>query len=101
MTIAFFPSSPLAEAIDVTFSRLRGGDVTLRLLVDSGFTGPSSFVIGQDFEGAALNPAPALYAVGALQGIQHRGGAECDVGCGLAAESQGVDCVRPRFFARL
>ncbi|MBI1832882.1 MAG: hypothetical protein HYR84_15695 [Planctomycetes bacterium] len=72
MAIAFFPSLARAEAVDVSFSTLQGGETTLHLLVDSGFTGDSSFVLSQSAQDLALVPAPSLLAVGAIQGMQYR-----------------------------
>jgi len=45
MGIMHYPSLPGAEVIDVEFLTLDGGIQTLRLLVDSGFSGRSSFVL--------------------------------------------------------
>ena len=45
MPIAYFPSQEAAETLEVAFSKPAGGEATLRLLVDSGFTGQSSFVL--------------------------------------------------------
>jgi predicted aspartyl protease len=72
MAIAFFPSLAQAEIVDVSFSQRQGGETILRLLVDSGFTGQSSFVLSKDALDLALMPAPPLAATGAIQGIQQR-----------------------------
>ena len=45
MDTMHYPSQPGAEVIDVEFLTLDGGIQTLRLLVDSGFSGRSSFVL--------------------------------------------------------
>ena len=45
MAIAYFPSLEQADTLGISFSKPNGGEVALRLLVDSGFTGQSSFVL--------------------------------------------------------
>jgi predicted aspartyl protease len=72
MPIVYFPSLEGGEMIEVAFIRPQGEEVTLRLLVDSGFTGQSSFVLSADAHDLAHAPAPASRAAGALQGTQQR-----------------------------
>lgn len=72
MAIVTFPSLADCEVVEVEFVVLAGGVQRRRLLVDSGFTGASSFVLGADEADlihAAVDPAPAT---GALQGEQER-----------------------------
>lgn len=68
-----FPSRPAAEVIDVEFLRRSGDARTLQLLVDSGFTGASSFVLGHGAADLVQAAAPEANASGALQGAQQRG----------------------------
>lgn len=72
MAIAHFPSLDDAEAIEVSFLKPQGGEVTLRLLVDSGFTGESSFVLPSGSTGLAHALAAPRQTAGALQGTQKR-----------------------------
>jgi hypothetical protein len=72
MPIAYFPSLLESEVIDVVFVKPVGGEVSLRLLVDSGFTGQSCFVLPEDRDDLALVAATSANASGALQGMQRR-----------------------------
>jgi hypothetical protein len=72
MAIAYFPCLVDADTIEVTFFRPAGGAVALRLLVDSGFTGQSSFVLSDLAHDLAYTTAPSSQAAGAIQGRQHR-----------------------------
>ncbi len=44
MAIAYFASLPEADTLEIKFLKPSGGEMTCRLLVDSGFTGQSCFV---------------------------------------------------------
>ncbi len=73
MTSVFYSSLSDAEIVDVEFLKLDGDVRSLRLLVDSGFTGTSSLVLpvtAVDLIRAAL---PAKDITGALQGLHDRG----------------------------
>lgn len=72
MAIAHFPSLPMAETVEVMFDRPAGGEVSVRLLVDSGFTGQSSFVLPDTATELAHAQAAASQVAGALQGTQLR-----------------------------
>ena len=48
MTTVYYPSLDDAEVIQVEFLTLQGGVRSLKLLVDSGFTGKSSVIIGNE-----------------------------------------------------
>jgi predicted aspartyl protease len=72
MSIACFPSLPDAEVIEVVFVKPGDGEIRLRLLVDSGFTGQSCFVLPESMDDFAHAPAAASNAAGALQGTQMR-----------------------------
>lgn len=79
MAIAYFPSLPAAETIEVAFDRPAGGEVMLRLLVDSGFTGQSNFVLPDTATDLAQAHAAASQVAGALQGTQQRVVVSCRV----------------------
>jgi predicted aspartyl protease len=79
MPIAYFPSLEEGDALEVVFAKSQGGEVTLRLLVDSGFTGQSSFVLPEDADELAQALAPTAQAAGALQGTQKRIVVSCRV----------------------
>jgi hypothetical protein len=72
MAIAYFPSLDEADTIDVVFVPPQGDTVNFRLLVDSGFTGKSSFVLSESETGLAHANVPAAEVVGALHGVQKR-----------------------------
>lgn len=70
MAIAFFSSLPKVDIVEVSFALIQGGETTIRLLADSGFTGDSSFLISKNARDVGLMPAPSLGAIGAIQGMQ-------------------------------
>jgi hypothetical protein len=72
MAIAYFPSLEECDTIEVVFLKPLGGQRTLRLLVDSGFTGQSCFVLAENADDLGHASAPASQATGALQGKQKR-----------------------------
>lgn len=72
MALAVFPSLDECEVVGVTFLAPDQQETSLRLLVDSGFTGQSSFVLPLDVDYLAHAPAPASQALGALAGPQRR-----------------------------
>lgn len=72
MATVCFPSLPDGDIVEAQFLRLDGGLVPLTLLVDSGFTGQSSFVLPRDAVDLAHAMAPASYSAGALHGLQDR-----------------------------
>jgi predicted aspartyl protease len=79
MAIAYFSSLEQAETIDVAFAKSQGGELTLRLLVDSGFTGQSCCVLSENAADLAQAAAAAGQAAGALQGVQRRVVVSCHV----------------------
>lgn len=79
MAITYFSSLEEAETLEVTFSKPQGGEVTLRFLVDSGFTGQSSFVLPGNADDLAHAPAAASQAAGAIQGTQQRVVVSCRI----------------------
>ncbi len=72
MAIAYFPSKAFEETVEVIFAKPDGGEVTMRLLVDSGFTGESSLVLPQYSDELAHSWIPGTQVAGAIQGIQRR-----------------------------
>jgi hypothetical protein len=79
MPIVRYPSLVDAEVIEVEFLKLNGGISTLRLLVDSGFSGRSSFVLPEHFSELFRAEVPAAQTVGALQGMRHRAWVTCRI----------------------
>jgi hypothetical protein len=72
MAVVTFPSLDDCEVIEVEFITLAGEAEHRRLLVDSGFTGESSIVLGQDDDGLIRATFDHAIATGALQGEQKR-----------------------------
>ena len=79
MAISYFQSHEEADTLEVVFAKPDGAEVTLRLLVDSGFTGQSCFVLPENAEDLGHAAAPASQAAGALQGTQKRGVVSCRI----------------------
>jgi hypothetical protein len=79
MAVVTFPSLDDAEIIEVEFLTLSEASRPLKLLVDSGFTGKSSLVLGVDAYDLVRAQVPGSQAAGALQGTQHRGWVTCSV----------------------
>lgn len=79
MAITYFPSLREADTLEVAFVRPQGGEVTLRLLVDSGFTGQSCFVLPETAQDLAHAASSASHAAGALQGSQRRVVVSCRI----------------------
>lgn len=79
MPTVSFPSLDDAEVVEVEFLTLSGECRRLKLLVDSGFTGQSSIVLGvneDDLIRAVMAPATAT---GALHGEQNRAWVTCRI----------------------
>jgi hypothetical protein len=72
VAIAHFPSLEQCELIEVTFVAPDGEEGVLSLLVDSGFTGQSCFVLSADADRFAHASAPRSQTAGALSGMQRR-----------------------------
>src|SRR5688572_20385466 len=79
MAVAYFPSLASADVLDVAFATIHGQEMTLRLLVDSGFTGQSSFVLLENTNDILHAPALSSEATGALQGVQKRALVVCHI----------------------
>jgi hypothetical protein len=69
---ASFSSLEQCEIVEVAFLAPDGEELRLPLLVDSGFTGQSGFVLSTDVERLAHAAVPASQAAGALSGMQKR-----------------------------
>jgi hypothetical protein len=79
MAIAYFPSLSDADIIEVAFATTHGSDLNLHLLVDSGFTGSSSFVLSPNVGYLALGPAFPGHVFGAIHGAQLRVIVNCSI----------------------
>src|SRR5260221_3705292 len=79
MATVYFPSRDDVEVIDVEFLTPQGGSRSLKLLVDSGFTGKSSVVLGDDAFELIRAKMPPTQATGALRGAQERGWVTCRI----------------------
>lgn len=72
MPIAYFPCLTHEDTVEVVFVDPQGDERAYRLLVDSGFTGQSSFVLPLNAADLAHASASAATTSGALQGVQTR-----------------------------
>jgi hypothetical protein len=72
VAIVYFASLDEGDVLEVVFVKPQGGEVLLPLLVDSGFTGQSSFVLPANAEDLAQAAAPTSQTAGALSGTQRR-----------------------------
>jgi len=79
MAMLYCPSFPDAEVVELEFLAPEGGFRSVRLLVDSGFTGRSSFVLAEDAVDLIRAEIPPAPAIGALQGLQNRGWVTCRI----------------------
>jgi hypothetical protein len=79
MAIAYFTSLEDAEAVEVDFVHVNGQVLTMKLLVDSGFTGEGSFVLPREESGLIQAFIERAQATGALSGAQDRGWVICRV----------------------
>lgn len=79
MAIVHFPSLAECDLVEVEFVTADGRRLPARLLVDSGFTGASSFVLPDNFRHAVLANLSSAYAAGALRGRQERALIRCSI----------------------
>lgn len=79
MASVYYPSLDSAEVIEVEFLTLHGNVRILRLLVDSGFTGKSCLILGNDVRELIRAEIQPTQATGALQGVQNRGWVTCSI----------------------
>ena len=71
MATVYFESLEDCDLVEVEFVNSYGGQSAVRLFVDSGFTGASSFVLSDDLRELALANLSSAHA-GALTGRQQR-----------------------------
>ena len=79
MPTVAWPSLADAEVIDVEFVTKKGVFERRLLLVDSGFIGESSIVLGLDSGELVTAKLEAVQTSGALQGSQNRGWVSCRI----------------------
>lgn len=81
MAVAAFLFHEGCAVVELAFRRNDGGGTLVRrLLVDSGFTGKSAFVLApSDSALLGQKPAPASDTAGAIQGRQRRIWVTCEV----------------------
>ena len=79
MGTVYFPSDVGAEIVDVEFVTPSVTSRSLRLLVDSGFTGKSSLVLDRHDIDLVWASVPPAIASGALQGRQNRAWVTCRI----------------------
>ena len=79
MASVFFLSLADAEVVDVELIKLDGTFRSLRLLVDSGFTGTNSLVLPDSAIDLIRAALPATHTTGALQGLKDRGWVTCRI----------------------
>lgn len=84
MSSAHYASRAHAEVITIELLPPRGDARAVQLLVDTGFTGTSSVILGLDAADLIRAEVPPSQATGALQGAQDRGWVTCrvpELGC--------------------
>jgi hypothetical protein len=79
MAAVYYRSLEDAEIIEVEFVTLQGSGRVLKLLVDSGFAGKSSVILGNYARDLVRAEIPRAQATGALQGPQDRGWVTCRI----------------------
>jgi hypothetical protein len=79
MACVFFPSFAAAEVIDVEFVTVSADTRSLKVLVDTGFSGRSSVIIGTDASELIRAALPATETTGALKGQQDRAWVTCRI----------------------
>ena len=79
MASVFFPSLADAEVVEVELLKLDGNFRSLRLMVDSGFTGTNSLVLPDSAVDLVRAALPATHTSGALQGLKDRGWVICRI----------------------
>lgn len=79
MAIVRFESRDDCDLVEVQFVSSHGSLSDVRLLVDSGFTGASSFVLSDKLRKLALANLSSAHAAGALMGRQPRVLVQCRI----------------------
>lgn len=77
MATLFWPRTTDGELIELEFITLEGDWRKLKLLVDTGFTGKSSFALPEDSIDLVRADYRPTHAVGAIQGPQNRRWVTC------------------------
>ncbi len=72
MAILYSPSLDDGDVVEVQFVKPDGNAVAKLLLIDSGFTGQSCFVLSRDATDLSHAAAPAARTAGALAGMHNR-----------------------------
>lgn len=72
MAIIYYPSLSNGDVVEVQFLKPDGDVVFKTLLIDSGFTGQSCFILSQDATDLSHAAASASRTTGALEGMQNR-----------------------------
>jgi len=79
MASAYYPSLSDGEVVTIQLLPQHGEARTLKLLIDTGFTGNSSLIIGHDAADLVRAEIPPAPTTGALQGVQNRGWVTCRI----------------------
>lgn len=79
MPTVSFTSRPEVEVIELRFLTVDGDERRQTLLVDSGFTGQSSFILADDALDFVQSAATTCQAAGALSGTQQRALVTCRI----------------------
>ena len=79
MPTVSFTSRPEVEVIEIRFLTVDGREKLQTLLVDSGFTGQSSFILADDATELVQSAAASCQAAGALSGTQQRALVTCRI----------------------
>ena len=79
MTVAYYRSLDSAEVIEVEFLKLDGRTRSLKLLVDTGFSGRSSVILGAEASELFRASLPATQTTGAIKGTQDRAWVTCRI----------------------
>jgi predicted aspartyl protease len=87
MRTTSWPSAKDSELIEVEFITLNGDVRSLKLLVDTGFTGKSSFVLAEDAFDLVRADYHPVQAVGAIQDSRIADGS-----CVASPQSHSVEC---------
>lgn len=79
MPTVFFSSRDDGDLIEVELVKVGGAVRRVSLMVDSGFTGQSSFVLSSGIADVVHAPAPAGNVLGAIRGVHSRGLVVCQI----------------------
>lgn len=79
MPVVSFPSGPSADFVEMEIATRAGDRFHLRLVVDSGFSGRSAFVLADKWQHVSWADVVPSQAAGALSGPQQRGWVHCSI----------------------